>query len=351
MDYIVYILGAGFSAPLGIPVMSQFLSRSKDLFASGDARFAYFHAIFERIKQLAIVKNTYDSDQHNIEEILSLLEMQHELKLDEKAPTLRGEFLRYLGDVVDACTPAFSTHNENPKNWPRHLYLRESLHFRYAAFVASLHQATVAMTDSPYRLQATYGPRAQRRYAVVTLNYDNVIEALTDHVRGPTGGLQTVTASGDLPADAGLPIAKLHGSIGSVGKDIIPPTWSKGFHPEMLETWGLAFRLLERATHIRVIGYSLPDSDAYVRFLLKSAALTNDRLKSFDVLCLDDSGGTALSRYRSFVCHPSFRFRQESTEKFLSRVEASVNHRVGGGMVHQEFRFDAIEEAHRATFP
>jgi hypothetical protein len=32
VDRVVYLLGAGFSAPLGLPVMSNFLMKSKDLF-------------------------------------------------------------------------------------------------------------------------------------------------------------------------------------------------------------------------------------------------------------------------------------------------------------------------------
>ena len=32
MEKITYVLGAGFSAPLGIPVMRDFLTKSKDLY-------------------------------------------------------------------------------------------------------------------------------------------------------------------------------------------------------------------------------------------------------------------------------------------------------------------------------
>ena len=34
MDNIVYFLGAGFSAPLGVPTMRNFIVKSKDMFVS-----------------------------------------------------------------------------------------------------------------------------------------------------------------------------------------------------------------------------------------------------------------------------------------------------------------------------
>jgi len=35
MDKVVYFLGAGFSAPLGLPVTSNFIVKSKDMYAEG----------------------------------------------------------------------------------------------------------------------------------------------------------------------------------------------------------------------------------------------------------------------------------------------------------------------------
>jgi len=32
LEKVVYLLGAGFSAPLGLPVMSNFLEKSKDIY-------------------------------------------------------------------------------------------------------------------------------------------------------------------------------------------------------------------------------------------------------------------------------------------------------------------------------
>jgi len=47
-DHVVYILGAGFSAPLGLPVMANFLEISKDMFASDPETYRDFAKVFKR---------------------------------------------------------------------------------------------------------------------------------------------------------------------------------------------------------------------------------------------------------------------------------------------------------------
>ena len=73
---VVYILGAGFSAPLGLPVISNFLSRSKDLHADNPERFGHFDTVFQEIRRMAPAKNYLQIDLSNIEQILSILQME-----------------------------------------------------------------------------------------------------------------------------------------------------------------------------------------------------------------------------------------------------------------------------------
>ena len=55
--------------------MSDFLSRSKDLFAAQPKSFPAFERIFALVRQWSEIKTYYDADLLNIEEILSILEM------------------------------------------------------------------------------------------------------------------------------------------------------------------------------------------------------------------------------------------------------------------------------------
>lgn len=47
-EKVVYILGAGFSAPLGLPVMSNFLVKSKDLYFSDTEKYKRFNLCLMR---------------------------------------------------------------------------------------------------------------------------------------------------------------------------------------------------------------------------------------------------------------------------------------------------------------
>jgi hypothetical protein len=75
MDKVVYFLGAGFSAPLGLPVTNNFLVKSKDIYAADSDRYAHFSEVFKTIRELSIIKNYYQADLFNIEEVLSILDM------------------------------------------------------------------------------------------------------------------------------------------------------------------------------------------------------------------------------------------------------------------------------------
>jgi NAD-dependent SIR2 family protein deacetylase len=57
MEQIVYFLGAGFSAPLGLPVMRTFLMRSKDMYAAEPERYRHFREVFECISELARIQS------------------------------------------------------------------------------------------------------------------------------------------------------------------------------------------------------------------------------------------------------------------------------------------------------
>jgi hypothetical protein len=97
MDRIVYVLGAGFSAPIGIPVVRTFLEKSKDLFSENPNKYARFAKVFQQIKELSICKNYFKTDLFNIEDILSLLEMRATLAGQSQ---VRDDFMQYIRDVM-----------------------------------------------------------------------------------------------------------------------------------------------------------------------------------------------------------------------------------------------------------
>ena len=149
-------------------------------------------------------------------------------------------------------------------------------------------------------------PVRQTEYSIVSLNYDRVLESYAD-IHGGDRFARELDENQDKKT-RGAYLAKLHGSIDT--HDIVPPTWNKTLGgSELSKAWKLAFKLLSEANHIRVIGYSLPTNDAYVKFLLRAAIVESQHLKTFDVLCRDNDG-LVKKRYGDFVSFPSdFRFK------------------------------------------
>jgi hypothetical protein len=120
MTKVVYLVGAGFSAPLGLPVMRNFVVKSKDMLALNAKEFAHFEKVFALIKDMSAVKNYYSADLFNIEEILSILEMSERVG---RRSTKR--FRRYIVDVITFYTPAAPEVDPPrlPANWYDHLIM------------------------------------------------------------------------------------------------------------------------------------------------------------------------------------------------------------------------------------
>ncbi|TGL61177.1 SIR2 family protein [Leptospira sarikeiensis] len=113
----------------------------------------------------------------------------------------------------------------------------------------------------------------------------------------------------------GIPFAKLHGSV---EKEIIPPTWNKSINKEIHEDWELATNLLTNATHIIFLGYSLPHTDNYIRFLFSSSLNSNKRLKRISAITLD-SGGQTMQRYKAMFAL-DFHFHNSNLDQFFQFV-------------------------------
>ena len=75
MKNVVYFLGAGFSVPAGLPVISNFLFKAKDQFyssAAASTTYSHFQKSFDYIDRLSKLKNYVNTYIFNIEEVFSI---------------------------------------------------------------------------------------------------------------------------------------------------------------------------------------------------------------------------------------------------------------------------------------
>ncbi|WP_445363191.1 SIR2 family protein [Microbulbifer sp. ANSA003] len=328
MDRVVYIIGAGFSAPLGIPVMGNFLSKSKDLYFKSPNDHPHFKQVFDTINKLAVAKNYYNCDLHNIEEILSIIEMNEFLEGGQ----LKDGFISYIKDVINFYTPPIKPISENlPGNWQDFLFGRDKSTALYSYFVASLMGLKFSRKKSntlnpirPYDDIAERDSRIAARYSVLSLNYDMVLENSATAIKEHYSSSDSIAFEKSKfdPSWNSTHLAKLHGCLSD--NEIVPPTWAKGTHESIVPIWKNSHNLLTDANHIRFIGYSLPVADSYIKYLLKSSVIQAPHLKSIDVICLDPNG-EAKARYDDFFEFTNYRFVDGSVTNYLEKLQSKTH--------------------------
>ncbi len=73
--------------------------------------------------------------------------------------------------------------------------------------------------------------------------------------------------------------------------EIVPPTWNKAdYHRTLSKVWSRAAKELGEAENIFVIGYSLPESDSFFRYLYALGSLSDTPLRRFCVIDPDHTG-------------------------------------------------------------
>lgn len=352
MEKVVYILGAGFSAPLGLPVMSNFLVKSRDLYFQDQYKYEHFKGVFSLIKNMSVGKNYYKMDLFNIEEILSVIEMEGGLM----GKKLAKKFVDYIIDVICAFTPD-QADPHLPANYHEFLFGKQTSWKMYGHFLMSVMNLKVNYLrekagGSVNNQYLTSKQDSNFRYSFITLNYDLVIEKVVEYINRhypPIEGGVAITinrASGEYDRSwNSLNLAKLHGSVDD--RKIVPPTWSKSLQTDIRKEWSRAYQILKDANYIRFVGYSMPSSDSYVQYLLKSASIISLHLKGIDAVCLDPEGSVR-QRFDKFVEFNDKRFCSISTQDYLGAIK--VHQIEGAERFHRDARFESVESSHEVAF-
>lgn len=333
-ENIVYIIGAGFSAFAGLPVMSNFLTKSKEIYFEDTTKYDYFRELFNKFNGMAKIKNYFSANMFNIEEILSILEM--DVAIGNGEADFRDKFINYIKDVIsyysfEKGNFRFYTDKELGSLADKPFSTNNNVINYYGYFVASLLQLKLYDDRISRSLKVDY-LSSKNNYSVISFNYDMIIEQIKNHITSFTREQE----------DRIFDIYKLHGSIDE--KDIIPPTWAKSISSDMKETWKDASKKLQNATQIRIIGYSLPITDSYFRFFLKSALLRNDRLKKIDIICYDPNGSVR-NNYSDFIDSqfPGYRFMNKKVDDYFYELKSETIKKSYNGSA---ICFNQLEEAH-----
>lgn len=353
----VFIFGAGASKQAGAPLMSNFMDVAERLYRTGvvgaaDDREA-FADVFKAVSDMRAIHQKAYLNLDNFETLFGAIEMAN---LTGKLASRTPESIKKLRDSL--VTLIVKT-------------LEYSIPFPRSS--------RKIVPPPPYDYFATSLVEVREKFrgnhpgmAFLTFNYDLALDYML-HYMGRWGHYDyCLSGQPDLNK---IPLLKLHGSINwsaceecgeivpfnfseldfrflmydfedgpsyhyfDLGTNIhrkqhhgkplkstpvlVPPTWNKtGYHENLAPIWGRAARELAEAENIYVIGYSLPETDSFFRYLYALGSESETRIKRFWVFN-PDNDGTVERRFREMVgrgIENRFRFIKEPFDAAIDSI-------------------------------
>lgn len=349
MKNIVYLIGAGFSAPLEIPTMKNFYRVSKKINIEGKN---HFKRIFDYWEKTSPVKNYIRINMLNIEELLSLLEMDNYLNENN----LLDDMKLYIADVVNNFLPSKIQRSlpiektDLPDDWILRIYPDKKLKEYGYFFLNQLNLNIWLESDyNQWKFRYEKNDEPIHNYSIVTFNYDLVFESLEkillSNLPPSNEGLQKFIKNNS--KDGIYELIKLHGSSDNP-KSIIPPTWNKIQSEERRNYWKKAHDLLSNASEIRVLGYSLPTSDTYFRYFLMCCLKDSKNLEKFTVLTLDNDD-VVKNNYKNFFDENTelLEFYSADIYEYLLNIYQAFEKNLLNNTWDKGFSTFGVEEGHK----
>lgn len=325
----VFILGAGASREGGAPLMFDFIDVARDLLRANrvdDAR-GDFELVFRAISSLQRVHSKSQLDMNNIEAVFAAFEMAQiigtlpghtEAEIAQLVPAMRVVITRTLEERLDF-QRSIDQRSPPPPYW--HFadmlsYQRQHVRPTQTSAIITFNYDLGADYAIQQRFPIDYGFDHPPAGAVPLLKlhgslnwfYCSTCQRIVPWDLAPL----TQTLSAIEMTRAKLPI-KLSATIDQwdhkarLGHDVqlqpilVPPTWSKAeYHRTLAGVWKRAALELREAENIYVVGFSLPVTDEFFRYLYSLGTVGDTILQRFWVIDPDPTG-TVDQRFRSLL--------------------------------------------------
>ena len=312
-DHNVYILGAGYSAGAGLPLMANFLEKMRiyrSTLANDNQSAKHIDSVLRFCLDCARSASKVRLDLDNIETILSLAAATEKFEKDGKISTALT-----VAELVPHAIASTLEYYQKLYRWDNQIHIDNHAYDLYEL-------SALVMAGKLGKLKDQKG----QRNTIITFNYDTLVErALMNNGIGFSYGLDTAQVKNKNltlhrlekhAEEDDVRILKLHGSINwsaagifdsydellnyqqnrtSIFKPIIlPPWWKKDPSNEISVVWYRAIERLKTATRIIFIGYSCPPTDLYMRYLLGAGLNNNISLTSVYTVNIDQKAHDAI---------------------------------------------------------
>lgn len=313
-DSTVLVLGAGFSAAAGHPLMADFARIVTGLATDNQTALreeerARFRSVLNFRSDLRKLYAYLNLDLDNLEHLFGLVDMESSLSGSSPTGLLRDDLIFVLVKTLEL---TLATVPEVESQVEPYRMAGDRPTFRR-------HRGRT----HPFVAYVDFANSLRPHDVVLTFNYDTVLEdALLRAEVGPHYGFEDPAWPQVTRTQT---VLKLHGSVNFVEQAdghvevvdfellketteryyergnplLIPPTWNKPSPSGVIQRiWTLAGEALSKASRLVFIGYSLPETDLSFRYLLASCLANNEILESVSVL---DPDPATRDRYRRFV--------------------------------------------------
>lgn len=366
-SHTVFLLGAGFSKPAGIPLLSGFVDRMLEIAVRGVPGENDDSDDVVTLRDAMKIRGELDGyhgrahfDDRNIEDILSILSFNVlgggrresaklatmaraiaktiELSCAVKHPGVEPNRGRVVTDGPELYRrfwkALFSAHSAGHKlpallTFNYDLVLERSL---LQVLIGTSYGSSERIPFERFRLNYHTPHAPTRQYKIEYVQYDSWGRKGRPYERGTMLKEEPVSSNGPVPA---IEILKLHGSLNFPKKlpkqdiaranwasaldepFILPPVFNKLNGNGPAPMWRAALERLRNARNVIIVGYSLPQTDIYMQYFLKAAIGPNrdlDRIVVFDPVLFTDGERCADMRRRYETCFaPQLRNRIQFT--------------------------------------
>lgn len=332
MSEIVFILGAGASKDCGAPLMNDFLDTASRLLGTNQVsgKNEDFKRVFRAIASLQAVHSKSQLDLNNIESIFTALEIANALgklpgfdkeEIPQVIASLKELIVVTLERTIDF--PTRKNHILAPSSYTNFsellLYLSKDANPAIVPAIVSFNYdiaLDVAMHRAGLGPIYGFGPDVNAHYPVPLLKLHG---SLNWAVRKNSGTVEPLTIQqyfskysytgfeerGTCKMPVGSQLQEYYSKYTDVEVNpepvIVPPAWNKAdYHQTLSSIWIDTAKHLEEAEYIFIIGYSLPETDAFFRLLYGLGTVGEALLKKVIVYNPDQSGVTE-SRFRDML--------------------------------------------------
>lgn len=308
----VFVLGAGASKEAGAPLMDNFLDTAFDYWLRGDAEEYEedFEDVYKAINALKVIHSNSTINLKNIEDVFAAFEMAKTLdffpgkknptEIDSLIKSLKKLIVRTLeiGVIFNRGTAANASKIGEPVRPPYTYFLKMIEELKKTSPAHSVVVLTfnydialdVTAINNDYHID--YGienTENQKQLLLLKLhgslnwNQDNeeISPLFTNKSEFKSDFLTKVGTKENPLWKISLPIDE---------PVIVPPTWNKEDHyrNQISKVWQRAAKELAEADNVCIIGFSLPPSDSFFRYLYALGTAGDKILRKILVYNPDD---------------------------------------------------------------